>query len=108
VHRPSLAVDVDGGSGAPLTPTSLVPEPFISFARPLVIRPIRMAPLAVVAVTLPSARSMSKSQLPLLRSRSAAAWPIQLCPPEFENPTVPLTSPIRIANARRRWWRARR
>jgi hypothetical protein len=43
-----------------------------------------MAPLAVVAVTLSSARSMSKSPLPLLRSRSAEAWPIQACPPELE------------------------
>jgi DNA-binding SARP family transcriptional activator len=45
-------------------------------------RPIRMAPSPVLAVTLPSARSMSKPPLPLLRSRSAEAWPIQVCPPE--------------------------
>ena len=43
-----------------------------------------MAPLAVVAVTLPSARSMSNPPLALLRSRSAEAWPIQVCPPELD------------------------
>ena len=37
-----------------LMPTSMFPEPFVSFAWPCVIRPIRMAPLAVVAVMLPS------------------------------------------------------
>ncbi len=82
-----------------LMPTSMSPEPFFSLARPCVIRPIRMAPLAVVAVTAPSARSMSKSQPALLRSRSAEAWPIQACPPELASPTAPPTSPIRIANA---------
>ena len=40
-----------------------------------------------------------KPPLLLLRSRSAEAWPIQACPPELVSPTVPLTSPIRIANA---------
>ena len=36
-----------------LMPISMFPEPFISFAWPRISRPIRMAPSAVVAVTLP-------------------------------------------------------
>ena len=78
-------------------PTSMFPERFNSSARPRVNRPIRMAPSPVLAVTLPSARSTSKPPLPLLRSRSAEAWPIQICPPELESPTVPLISLIRTA-----------
>jgi hypothetical protein len=38
---------------------------------------------------------MSKPPLALLRSRSAEASPIQICPAELESLTVPLTSLIR-------------
>ena len=79
-HRPSLAVDVDGGSGALADADLDVARAVHQLRLTAVIRPIRMAPLAVVAVTLPSARSMSKLPLALLRSRSAEAWPIRTCP----------------------------
>jgi hypothetical protein len=68
-----------------------------SFACPLVIRPIRIGQLPELAVTLPSARSMSRLPRALLRSTSDRACPIQTAPVAPWYRTMPVTSPIRTA-----------